>query len=57
LVTAPTDRRGKIGGMAKHRDPNAHATAYDVERVTATMAELSFDLERSVRAAVPIALA
>jgi hypothetical protein len=43
--------------MAKHRDPNAHATAYDVERVTATMAELSFDLERSVRAAVPIALA
>jgi hypothetical protein len=41
--------------MAKRLDPNAPATARDVERVVATMAELSLDLERSVRAAVPIA--
>ena len=42
--------------MAIHRDPNAPATVRDVERVIATMAELLFDLQRSVCAAVPIAL-
>ncbi len=42
--------------MAKRHNPSAPATARDVERVVATMAELSFDLERSVRAAIPIAL-
>ncbi len=42
--------------MANRLDPNAPATARDVERVVARMAELSFDLERSVRAAVPSAL-
>ncbi len=42
--------------MAKRGDPDAPATARDVERIVLTMAELSFDLERSVRAAVPIAL-
>ncbi|MFZ1125383.1 MAG: hypothetical protein WAN59_09640 [Candidatus Baltobacteraceae bacterium] len=42
--------------MAQDHDPNAPATARDVERVVATMAELSFDLQRSVCAAVPYAL-
>jgi hypothetical protein len=42
--------------MAQHPDPNAPATARDVERALATMAELSLDLLRAIRAAVPIAL-
>ncbi|MGB8267578.1 MAG: hypothetical protein WCE44_14725 [Candidatus Velthaea sp.] len=42
--------------MAQHPDPHAPATARDVERALATMAELSLDLMRAIRAAVPIAL-
>ena len=42
--------------MAQHPDPDTPATARDVERALATMAEFSLDLLRAIRAAVPIAL-
>jgi hypothetical protein len=42
--------------MAHHLNPDTPATAADVERLAAVMAELSLDLMRSIRAAVPIAL-
>jgi hypothetical protein len=46
-----------MNGMAHNRrDSNSPATAADVERLAAIMAELSFDLMRAIQAAVPIAL-
>jgi hypothetical protein len=42
--------------MTNHLNPDTPATAADVAHFTAVMAELSLDLMRSIRAAVPIAL-